>query len=169
MALKIRMSRGGAKKRPFYRVVVADIRSPRDGRYIEKLGTFNPLLAKDDTSRLVLNQERIAYWLSVGAKPSDRVARFLSEIDMYKWEQGNNPNKGKPGQKAVERVAEQAQKAEDAKAAAAEAAKAPPEPEKVPEAAPVEEAPAEEVAAAAAPAEAAPAEEAPAEEEKAAE
>jgi small subunit ribosomal protein S16 len=129
MALRIRMSRGGAKKRPFYRLVVADGRSPRDGRYIERLGTYNPLLAKDDEARLTLNKERIAYWLSVGATPSDRVARFLSEADMYKWEHGNNPNKGKPGQKALERLEEQKQKAEDAKAAAEEAAKAPEEPE----------------------------------------
>jgi small subunit ribosomal protein S16 len=183
MALKIRMSRAGAKKRPFYRVVVADIRSPRDGRYNEKLGTFNPLLAKDDESRLVLNKERIEYWLSVGAKPSDRIARFLSEADMYKWEHGNNPNKGKPGQKALDRIEEQKQKEEDKKAAAEEAAKAPaeeapaeeaaaeeaPAEEAPAEEAPAEEAPAEEAAAEAAPAEEAPAEEAAAEEEKAAE
>ncbi|MCL4164290.1 UNVERIFIED_CONTAM: hypothetical protein GTU68_013911, partial [Idotea baltica] len=77
MALKIRLSRGGSKKRPFYRIVVADIRSPRDGRFIERLGTYNPLLAKDDEARITMNQERIAYWISKGAKPTDRVARFL--------------------------------------------------------------------------------------------
>ncbi|TNE38971.1 MAG: 30S ribosomal protein S16 [Alphaproteobacteria bacterium] len=147
MALKIRLSRGGAKKRPFYRVVVADVRSPRDGRYIEKLGTFNPLLAKDSGERFKVDLERVQYWLSKGAKPTDKVARFLSENDLYKWERGNNPNKGKPGLKAQERLEEQAQKEAEAKEAAEAAAAA-------------------EAEAAAAPAEEAPAEEAPAEEEK---
>jgi small subunit ribosomal protein S16 len=164
MALKIRLSRGGAKKRPFYRVVVADVRSPRDGRYIEKLGTFNPLLAKDSEDRLKLDLERIQHWLSMGAKPSDRVARFLADHDLYKWEAGNNPNKGKPGVKAQERLAEAAQAAEDAKqaeidakeaakaaaieAAEAEAAaKAAPQEEAAPEEAPAEEAAEEEKAA----------------------
>lgn len=154
MALKIRLSRGGAKKRPFYRVVVADVRSPRDGRYIEKLGTFNPLLAKDSGERFNVDLERVQYWLSKGAKPTDKVARFLSENDLYTWERGNNPNKGKPGLKAQERLEEQAQKEAEAKEAAEAAAAA----EAEAAAAPAEEAPAEE----------APAEEA-AEEEKAAE
>ena len=82
MALRIRLSRAGAKKRPFYRIVVADSRSPRDGRYIERLGTYNPMVAKDNESRVILKQERINYWLSQGAKPSDRVARFLGEANM---------------------------------------------------------------------------------------
>ena len=169
MALKIRLSRGGAKKRPFYRVVVADVRSPRDGRYIERLGTFNPLLAKDSEDRLKLDLERIQHWLSMGAKPSDRVARFLSEQGLYKWEQGNNPNKGKPGVKAQERSAEAAKAAEDAKQAeidakeaAKVAAKEAAEAEAAAKAAPAAEAPAEEAPAAETPAEAA-------EEEKAAE
>lgn len=148
MALKIRMSRAGAKKRPFYRVVVADIRSPRDGRYIEKLGTFNPLLAKDAEDRLKLDVERIQYWLSVGAKPSDRVARFLSELDLYKWEQGNNPNKGKPGLKAQERLEEAAQAEVDAKEATETAKREAEEAKAAAEAAPAEEAAAEEAPAA---------------------
>ncbi|TNE59413.1 MAG: 30S ribosomal protein S16 [Alphaproteobacteria bacterium] len=142
MALKIRLSRGGAKKRPFYRVVVADVRSPRDGRYIEKLGTFNPLLAKDSGERFNVDLERVQYWLSKGAKPTDKVARFLSENDLYKWERSNNPNKGKPGLKAQERLEEQAQKEAEAKEAAEAAAAA----EAEAAAAPAEEAPAEEAA-----------------------
>ena len=127
MALKIRLSRGGSKKRPFYRIVVADIRSPRDGRFIERLGTYNPLLAKDDEARIVMNQERIAYWISKGAKPTDRVHRFLDAAGMMKRDARNNPEKAKPGQKATERAEEQRQAAEDAKTAAAEAAAAPAE------------------------------------------
>ncbi len=149
MALKIRLSRGGAKKRPYYKIVVADIRNPRDGRFIERLGSFNPLLGKDNENRIVLNKERIEYWLGVGAKPTDRVARFLSAEGMVKWEHGNNPNKAKPGQKAMERLEASRQAEEDAKTAAKEAKAA--------------------AAEAAAPAEEAPAEEVPAEEEKAAE
>ncbi len=104
MALKIRMSRGGAKKRPFYRIVVADSRMPRDGRYIEKIGTFNPLLAKDNAERLKLDLERAKHWLERGAKPSDRVSRFLDDAGLWKREARNNPNKGKPGAKALERL-----------------------------------------------------------------
>jgi len=137
MALKIRLSRGGAKKRPFYRIVVADVRSPRDGRFIEKLGTFNPLLAKDNETRLVVDEERIKYWMSVGAQPTDRVARMLSALGLTEWKAGNNPNKGKLGVKAQERLEEKRQAEEDAKAAAEEAANAPAE----------EEAPAEEAEA----------------------
>ena len=135
MALKIRLARGGAKKRPFYSIVIADVRAPRDGRFIEKVGTYNPLLAKDDPNRVQYKEDRIKHWLSVGAQPTDRVARFLSLNDLVKWEQGNNPNKAKPGQKALDRLEEKRQKEEDAKAAAAEAAEAP-----------AEEAPAEEAA-----------------------
>jgi small subunit ribosomal protein S16 len=141
MSLKIRLARGGAKKRPYYRIVVADTRSPRDGRFIEKVGTFNPLVAKDSDLRLSLNKERIEYWMSVGAKPSDRVARFLNAEGMVEWKAGNNPQKGKPGVKAQERTAEKLQAEADAKAAAEEAANAP-----VEEEAPAAEAPAEEAA-----------------------
>jgi small subunit ribosomal protein S16 len=172
MAVSIRLSRGGSKKRPYYRIVVADARSPRDGNFIEKIGTYNPLLAKDDGNRVSLNTERATHWLSVGAQPTDRVARFLDAAGLRERAARNNPNKGKPGEKAVERVEELEKKAaakvaadEAAKIAAAEAAAAPaPEPEVVEEA-PVAEAPAEEAAPAEAPAEEAPvAEEAPAEE-----
>lgn len=123
MALKIRLARGGSKKRPYYHVVVADVRSPRDGRFIERLGYWNPMLAKDDASRVNLNQERIQHWLDNGALPTDRVARFMAEAGMMTREARNNPNKAKPGKKAQERVAERKQKEEDA-AAAAEQAKA---------------------------------------------
>lgn len=139
MAVKIRLARGGAKKRPFYRIVVADIRSPRDGRFIEKLGTYNPLLPKDHEERVKVDVERAKYWIEKGAKPTDRVARFLSDAGLVEWKAGNNPKKGKPGQKAQERIEERAEKEaarkeaeEEAKRAAAEA-----------EAAPAEEAPAE--------------------------
>ncbi len=110
MSLKIRLARGGAKKRPFYSIVVADSRNPRDGRFIEKIGTYNPLLAKTDEKRVQYNDERAKYWLSKGAKPTDRVARFFAVNDLVKWEHGDNPNKGKPGQKAQERAAEKAEK-----------------------------------------------------------
>src|SRR5690606_6153737 len=110
MALKLRLSRGGTKKRPFYHIVVADARSPRDGRFIEKLGTFNPLLAKDNEGRVVLNSERATHWLSVGAQPTDRVLRFLDAAGLTKREARNNPNKGKPGEKATQRAEEKAAK-----------------------------------------------------------
>ena len=119
--LKIRMSRGGAKKRPVYKIVIADSRKPRDGRFIEKVGFFNPLLAKDKKERLSLDIERIKYWLEKGAKPSDRIARFLGEANVIpKPAQKNNPIKAKPKKKAQERLAA----AEEAKKAAEEAAKA---------------------------------------------
>jgi small subunit ribosomal protein S16 len=137
MALKLRLARGGTKKRPFYHIVVADARSPRDGRFIEKLGTFNPLLAKDKEGRVVLNVERAKHWLSVGAQPTDRVLRFLDTAGVANREARSNPNKGKPGEKAVARADEKA-----AKAAAIEEAK------NAPKAAPVEEAAAEEAPAA---------------------
>ena len=154
MALKIRLARAGAKKRPFYRIVVADSRSPRDGRFIEKLGTYNPLLPKDNDNRVNFDSERVKHWLDRGAKPTDRVARFLSTQDLVKWQASNNPEKAKPKAKAQERMRE----AEEAAKAAAEEAAAAAE-------APAEEAAAEEAPAEEAPAEEAPAEEAPAEEE----
>jgi small subunit ribosomal protein S16 len=122
MALKIRLARGGSKKRPYYHVVVADARSPRDGRFLEKLGSWNPMLAKGDAKRVELDADRIKHWLDNGAQPTDRVLRFLDEAGVAKRETKNNPDKAKPGKKAQERAAERAQKAEDAKAAAAEAA-----------------------------------------------
>ena len=115
------MSRGGAKKRPVYKIVIADSRKPRDGRFIEKVGFFNPLLPKDKKERLSLDVDRIKYWLEKGAKPSDRIARFLGEANIIpKPAQRNNPNKAKPKKKAQERLAA----AEEAKKAAEEAAKA---------------------------------------------
>lgn len=142
MALSIRLSRGGSKKRPYYRVVVADARSPRDGRFIEKIGTYNPLLAKDSPERIKLDTERAAHWLKMGAQPTDRVARFLDATGVKERAPRNNPNKGKPGEKATERAEERAEKLKAAEEAAAEAAAAP-----VVEEAPAEEAPAEEAAA----------------------
>ncbi|PKQ02109.1 MAG: 30S ribosomal protein S16 [Alphaproteobacteria bacterium HGW-Alphaproteobacteria-12] len=136
MALKIRLARGGAKKRPFYRVVVADTRAPRDGRFIEKIGTFNPLLAKDDAARVVLDIERAKHWIGVGALPTDRVARFLSDAGVLTRAARNNPEKAKPKAKAQERLEAARMAAEEA----AEAAKAAAE-------APAEEAPAEEAQA----------------------
>ena len=159
MALKIRMSRGGSKKRPFYRIVVADSRMPRDGRFIEKIGTYNPLLPKDDAARLTLDLDRAKHWLGHGAKPSDRIARFLDDAGLWKRVERNNPQKGTPGQKAMERQEAIAEAKRAAEEAAAEAAAAP-----VVEEAPVEEAPAEEAAAEEVVAEEAPAAEAPAEE-----
>jgi len=166
--LKIRLSRGGTKKRPYYHIVIADSHAPRDGKFIERVGTYNPMLPKDgDKPRVTLKADRISEWLGKGAQPTDRVARFISQsqdealVGKVKWTQSNNPNKAQPGKKAQERAAERAQreadrleaeaaaKVEAAEAAAkakeeAEAAKnAPPAPE--PEA-PAEEAPAAEAA-----------------------
>ncbi|MBD3664658.1 30S ribosomal protein S16 [Sulfitobacter aestuariivivens] len=132
MAMKIRLARGGSKKRPFYRIVAADSRMPRDGRFIEKLGTYNPLLPKDSEDRVKMDVEKIQEWISKGAQPTDRVARMLEAAGAMPKKERNNPNKGAPGKKAQERVQEKADKA----AAAAEAANAP-----------AEEAPAEEAAA----------------------
>ncbi|MEX0745421.1 MAG: 30S ribosomal protein S16 [Phycisphaeraceae bacterium] len=173
MALKIRLARAGAKKRPFYRIVVADSRSPRDGRYIEKIGTYDPLLPRDSAQRVNLEVERAKHWLSQGAQPTDRVLRFLDAAGLMKREARLNPQKAQPGQKRLDRE-EAKQKAEEEKAkAAAEAAAAPPPaPEPEPEAEPVAEAPAEETPAAEAPeaeAPAAEAEAAPAEAEQQAE
>ena len=126
--LKIRLARGGAKKRPYYSIVVADSHSPRDGRFIEKVGSYNPLLKRDDPKRITLKSERITEWLSKGAQPTDRVARFLSTEGLAKWAPGNNPKKAVPHAKATERVAARAERAAAAAAA--------PEPEVVEEAAP---------------------------------
>ncbi len=117
MSLKIRLSRGGAKKRPFYRIVVADARMPRDGRFVEKIGTFDPLKAKDDAGRLVLDQEKAKAWLAKGAQPTDRVLRLLDSLGLAKREARVNPEKAKPKKKAQERAA--AAEAAAAKAAAA--------------------------------------------------
>ncbi len=118
MSLKIRLARGGAKKRPYYRIVIADTRSPRDGRFIEKIGSFNPLLPKDRDDRVVLDVERAKHWLSVGALPTDRVARFLDDAGVVKRVQPNNPTQGKPKAKAQERLEAARLAAEEAKAAA---------------------------------------------------
>lgn len=182
MALKIRLARAGSKKRPYYHVVIADVRAPRDGRFIEQVGSWNPMLPKDG-ERVKLNEERIKHWLGHGAQPTDRVLRFLDEAGIAKREARNNPNKAKPGKKALERVEANKQAEEDAKqkaedeAAAAKqaeeeakaaAAEAPAE-EPVAEEAPTEEAkaeaPAEEAKAEEAATDEAPAEEAPAEDE----
>ena len=151
MAVSIRLARGGSKKRPYYRIVVADARNARDGRFIEKIGTYNPLLAKDSPERVKLDTERASHWLSVGAQPSDRVARFLDAAGVRERAARNNPNKGKPGEKATERAEEratkQAEAAEAAAAAAAEAAAAPAlEEAPASEEAPVAEAPVAEEA-----------------------
>ena len=132
MAMKIRLARGGSKKRPFYRVVAADSRMPRDGRYIEKLGTYNPLLPKNSEERVKLDMERVQYWLGEGATPTDRVSRFLEAAGVVEKKERSNMEKAKPGKKAVERAEEKASKAAEAAEAAA---------------APAEEAPAEEAAA----------------------
>ena len=129
--LKIRLARGGAKKRPYYSIVVADSHSPRDGRFIEKVGTYNPLLKKDDPNRVVLKVERIQEWMSKGAQPTDRVARELGKVGVIQWTASSNPTKGKPGKKATERVEERAQREVDRAAAAAELAANPPVVEEV--------------------------------------
>jgi len=161
MALKIRLARGGAKKRPFYRIVVAEASAPRDGRYVERVGTYNPMVPKDHEQRLTLNGERITYWLSKGAQPTDRVHKMLATAGLAAAPViREQPKKSAPGKKRAEREAEAAEAAAAAaaaeEAAAAEAAAA--------EAAAAEEAPAEEAVAEEAPAEEAPAEEAAAEE-----
>src|SRR5690349_382929 len=125
MAVAIRLARGGSKKRPYYRVVVADSRNARDGRFLEKVGTYNPLLAKDSPERVKLDADRVKHWLSVGAQPSDRVARFLDAAGIKERTAKNNPKKAEPGEKAKERAEERASKAAEA-AEAAEAAKAEP-------------------------------------------
>src|SRR6185503_20489489 len=124
--LKIRLARGGAKKRPYYSIVVADSHSPRDGRFIEKVGSYNPLLKKDDPNRVVLKLERIQEWMGKGAQPTDRVARELSKQGVGQWQAGSNPKKGEPGAKAKERVEERAQREADRAAAIEEAKNNPP-------------------------------------------
>ena len=127
MSLKIRLARGGAKKRPYYHIVIADSRSPRDGRFIERVGAWDPLQPKDSEARLRLKLDKIAEWLKKGATPTDRVARFIHAADpsLVKWQHGQNPKKAEPGAKAKERVAEREEK-QAAKAAAAEEAAAAP-------------------------------------------
>lgn len=178
MALKIRLSRGGSKKRPFYRIVVAEAASPRDGRYVERIGHYNPMVAKDNDQRLVVDGERAKYWMGLGAKPTERVQKLLSTLSLTPAvEMRDQPKKSAPGKKRAEREAEEAAAAEAAAAEAAEAAAAAAEAEAAAAAeaeaaaaqAPAEEAPAEEAAGEEAPAEEAPAEEAAAEEEKPAE
>jgi small subunit ribosomal protein S16 len=119
MSLKIRLSRGGAKKRPFYRIVVADARMPRDGRFVEKIGTFDPLKAKEDANRVVLDAEKAKAWIAKGAQPTDRVLRLLDGLGVIKREAHDNPIKAKPRKKAQERAAAAAAAAEKAAAAAA--------------------------------------------------
>ncbi|QWC55833.1 30S ribosomal protein S16 [Erythrobacter sp. 3-20A1M] len=150
MAISLRLSRGGAKKRPYYRIVAADSRKPRDGAYLEQIGTYNPLLAKDDEKRVQLNEDRARYWLGVGAQPSDRVARFLDAAGVKERTARNNPNKAEPGEKAKERAEEKATKAaeaEEARKAAEEEANAPAEEAAAEEAPAAQEGAAEETAA----------------------
>ena len=163
MALKIRLSRGGSKKRPFYRIVVAEAAAPRDGRYVERIGHYNPMVAKDNDQRLVIDGERVKHWIGLGAKPTERVQKLLSTLSLTApVEMRDQPKKSAPGKKRAEREAEEAAAAE---AAAAEAAEAAATAAEAPAEAPAEEAPAEEAPAEEATAEAeAPAEEAPAEE-----
>lgn len=155
MAVSLRLSRGGSKKRPYYKIVVADSRAPRDGKYLEQVGTYNPLLAKDDANRVRLTEDRVRYWISVGAQPTDRVARLLDKAGVKERAATVNPKKGEPGQKAKDRAEEKAEKAREAEEAAAAAAAAPVV-EEVAEETPAEEAaaevPAEEAVAGEAPA-----------------
>jgi len=151
MALKLRLARHGAKKRPYYRIVAADSRAPRDGRFIDIVGSYNPMLPKDSEDRVKLDTEKVQAWLKKGARPTERVARFLGAAGLWEWKAGNNPEKGKPGQKALERIEERKEKAEaraaaeaEAKEAAKEAAKAAEEAAKAAEEAPAEAAAEEE-------------------------
>ncbi|GAA0638701.1 MULTISPECIES: 30S ribosomal protein S16 [Sphingomonadales] len=137
MSISMRLSRGGSKKRPYYKIVVANSRAPRDGKYLEQIGTYNPLLAKDSGERVKINEERAKHWLSVGAQPTDRVARFLDAAGLKERKATVNPKKGEPGEKAKERAEEKAAKLAEAEEAAKAAAEAPA----------AEEAPAEEAAA----------------------
>ena len=159
MAVKLRLARHGAKKRPYYRIVAADVRAPRDGRFIEQVGAYNPMLPKDSEDRVKLDVEKVQAWLKKGARPTERVARFLGAAGLWEWKAGNNPEKGKPGEKALERIEERKEKAEaraaaeaEAKEAAAEAKKAADEAAKAAaeeaKNAPKEEAPAEDAPAA---------------------
>ena len=175
MALKIRLARGGAKKRPFYTIVVAEASAPRDGRYVERVGTYNPMVPKDHEQRLTLNGERINFWMSKGAQPTERVHKMLASAGlMVAPVLRDQPKKSAPGKKRAEREAAAAEAAADAEAQAAQAVEDVPAEEAVAEDAPAEaaadakDAPAEAAADAKdAPAEEAVAEDAPAEEEKA--
>jgi small subunit ribosomal protein S16 len=122
MSLKIRLARGGSKKRPYYQIVIADARSPRDGRFLEKVGSWNPMLGKDAEKRVELDADRIKEWLAKGAQPTDRVLKFLAEAGLAERAVRSNPEKAKPGKRAVERLAEKKQKADALAAATAEAA-----------------------------------------------
>jgi len=137
MSVSLRLSRGGSKKRPYYKIIAAHSRSPRDGKFLEQVGTYNPLLAKDDENRVRLVEDRVRYWLGVGAQPTDRVARMLDKAGIKERVATVNPKKAEPGQKAKDRAEERAEKAREAEEAAAAAAAAPAE----------EEAPAAEEAA----------------------
>jgi small subunit ribosomal protein S16 len=119
MSVSLRLSRGGSKKRPYYKIVVANSRAPRDGKYLEQVGTYNPLLAKDDENRVRLTEDRVHYWLGVGAQPTDRVARLLDKRGLKERAATANPNKGVPGKKAKERAEDRAAKLAEAQAAAA--------------------------------------------------
>ncbi|MFS4437185.1 30S ribosomal protein S16 [Paracoccaceae bacterium GXU_MW_L88] len=141
MAIKIRLARGGSKKRPFYSIVASDSRSPRDGRFIEKLGTYNPLLPKDSEERVKMNMERVKHWLEQGAQPTDRISRFLEAAGEIEKKERNNPKKAEPGKAAQQRAQEKADKEEARKQAEADAKAAAEAPA---EEAPAEEAPAEE-------------------------
>ena len=149
MSVKIRLSRGGTKKRPYYYIVVADSNSPRDGRYIEQIGTHNPLLPKDSAERVKLDIERAKHWLSVGAQPTDRVLRFLDAAGIRKRDARSNPQKGEPGKKRLEREEAKKTAAEEKAKAAAEAAAAPPPPPPAEEPAPEAAEPAAETDSAA--------------------
>ena len=171
MALKIRLARGGAKKRPFYRIVVAEASAPRDGRYVERVGTYNPMVPKDHEQRLTLNGERISFWMSKGAQPTDRVHKMLASAGLMAAPAlRDQPKKSAPGKKRADReaaaaaAAAEAEAAQAAEAAAAETAAAE---AAAAEDAAVADAPAEEAVAEDAPVEEAVAEEAAAEEEKA--
>lgn len=129
MSLKIRLARGGSKHRPYYNVVIADSRFARDGRFIEKIGSYNPLLAKTDEKRIQIDMEKAKAWLAKGAQPTDRVARFLGNAGLVKWEHGNNPERAVPGEKATERAKERVEREEARRAAAEEAKNAPAEEE----------------------------------------
>ena len=149
MALKIRLSRGGSKKRPFYRIVVAEASAPRDGRYVERVGHYNPMVAKDNDQRLVVNAERITHWLGLGAQPTERVQKLLSTVSLAEpVKMREQPKKAAPGKKRAEREAEAAEAAAAAAAEAAEAEAAAAAEAAEAAAAPAEEAPAEADAAA---------------------
>lgn len=126
MSIKIRLARHGAKKRPYYRIVIADVRAPRDGRFIDRVGSYNPMLPKDSEDRVKLDVEKINDWIAKGARPTERVARFLGAAGLWDWKAGNNPIKGKPGAAAQQLIKDKEERAiarKEAEAEAAEAAK----------------------------------------------